>query len=321
MDAEAIQNSSAAANGDDTLNSGSLDDEDGIAVIPPIATGDTDYTVTVSVFNNTGATVNLCGWIDSDGNGLFDAYEYATISVPSSASQQSVVLNFTGLPPFTTTTGISFLRLRIANVTITADDATGALGFGEVEDHVVLPGLTLSTLLEKFTAVPLTKSVLLNWTVGKETNVNKYQLEHSTDNLLFTNLNTMPATGNRSYNWIHTAPENGTNYYRLKIIGTAGNIKYSNIQKVNFGLNSTATIYPNPAKDVININLTGGILNKPAIISIHSFDGKALSQKKINSLSQRETFDVSPLTDGQYILKIHTDSEEIVRKINIINHQ
>ena len=131
----------------------------------------------------------------------------------------------------------------------------------------------------------------------------------------------MPAAGNRSYNWIHTTPENGINYYRLKIIGTAGNIKYSNIQKVNFGLNSIVTIYPTPAKDVININLTGGILNKPAIISIYSFDGKALSQKKINSLSQRETFDVSPLTDGQYILKIHTDSEEIVRKINIINHQ
>lgn len=321
VDAEEMQKSSAAANGDDTLNSGSLDDEDGIAVIPPIATGDTDYTVTVSVFNNTGATVNLCGWIDSDGNGLFDAYEYATINIPSTASLQSVVLNFTGLPPFTTTTGISFLRLRIANVTITADDATGALGFGEVEDHVVLPGLTLSTLLEKFTAVSLTQSVLLNWTVGKETNVNKYQLEHSTDNLLFTNLNTMPAAGNRSYNWIHTTPENGINYYRLKIIGTAGNIKYSNIQKVNFGLNSIATIYPNPAKDVININLTGGILNKPATISIYSFDGKALSQKKINSLSQRETFDISPLIDGQYILKIHTDSEEIVRKINIINHK
>ncbi len=321
VDAEEMQQSSAAANGDDTLNSGSLDDEDGIAVIPPIATGDTDYTVTVSVFNNTGATVNLCGWIDTDGNGLFDAYEYATISVPSNASQQSVVLNFTGLPPFTTTTGISFLRLRIANVTITADDATGALGFGEVEDHVVLPGLTLSTLLEKFTAAPQAQNVLLNWTVGKETNVNKYQLEHSTNNLLFSNLNTIPATGNRSYNWIHTTPEIGTNYYRIKIIGTAGNIKYSNIQKVNFGLNSTATIYPNPAKDVININLTGGILNKPATISIYSFDGKALNQKKINSLSQRETFDVSPLTDGQYILKIHTDSEEIVRKINIINHK
>lgn len=320
VDAEEMQNSSAAADGDDNLNSGSTDDEDGILAMSPIANGDTNFSVTVSVFNNTGAAVNLCGWIDSDGNGIFDAYEYTTISVPSSASQQSVVLNFTGLPPFTTTTGISFLRLRISNITITAADATGAFGFGEVEDHVVLPGLILATLLEKFTAAPQAQNVLLNWTVGKEINVSKYQLEHSADNLLFTNLNTIPATGNYSYTWIHTSPVIGNNYYRLKIIGTAGNIKYSNIQKVNFDLNSTVIIYPNPAKDILNINLTGSSLNKPATICLYSFDGKALSQKKINSLSQKETFNVSRFPDGQYILKIHTENEEIIRKINVINH-
>ncbi len=321
VDAEEMQNSSSSANGDDALNSGSTDDEDGIVAMPPIAIGDVNYSVTVSVFNNTGVAVNLCGWIDSDGNGIFDPYEYATISVASSPLQKNVILNFTGLPPFTTTSGLSFLRVRISSVTLTPNDATGAFGFGEVEDHLVLPGVTLTTLLEKFTAIPQSQNVLINWAVGKEINVSKYEVEHSTDNISFSSLNTSPATGNRNYSWIHFSPLIGNNYYRLKITGTFGNIKYSNIQKVHFGINSTANIYPNPAKNILNINVTGTQLNKPAIICIYSFDGKALSQKKINSLSQNETFDISRFPDGQYILKILSDNEEIVRKINILHHQ
>jgi hypothetical protein len=120
-DAEEKVNSSATADGDDTQNSGSTDDEDGVFATPTIANGDTNYSITVSVFNNTGATANLCGWIDMDGNGIFDSYEFITVSIPSSTSQQFVVLNFTGLPPFFSSTGYSFLRLRITDVTLTAN--------------------------------------------------------------------------------------------------------------------------------------------------------------------------------------------------------
>ena len=321
VDAEESANSSVTADGDDIQNSGSTDDEDGLISTPSIAAGATSFSVTVSVFNNTGATVNLYGWIDNDGNGLFDANEYATISVPSVPTQQFVVLSFTGLPPFFSSTGFSYLRLRIANVALTAADATGSFGKGEVEDHIVVQSLILPVLLEKFTAVQQAENVLLTWAVSKEINVQHYQVAYSTDNIKFISLGITAATGSQNYSWLHTTPINGSNYYRLGITGTNGSITYSTIQRVNFGKNATVTMYPNPAKDFIHIKPAAYMITKPATVSLSSIDGKVLSLKKINALSQTETVDISAYPEGEYILRIDTDNKITVKKIKVIKNR
>ncbi|MBS1618219.1 MAG: hypothetical protein JST76_06850, partial [Bacteroidetes bacterium] len=137
IDAETAALNSATANGDDVSNTGASDDEDGVAVIPTAVVGATTYSVSVSYLNNTGATVNLRGWIDANGNGSFDAAESAVVSVPTSASQQTVTLSFTGLPAFVYGSGNTFLRVRIADATLSSTDAQGEIGAGEVEDYQV----------------------------------------------------------------------------------------------------------------------------------------------------------------------------------------
>ena len=320
VDAEDHVNSSLIANGDDTLNSGSLDDEDGISALPSITAGDISYSVTVSVFNNTGAPVALSGWIDGDGNGVFDSYEYVTATVPSSSSQQSIVLNFSGLPPFFSSTGYSFLRVRIANVPLTAADATGALGKGEVEDYMVLQNLLLPISIEQFTAIPQAEKVLLNWKVSKEINVLNYTVQYSTDNIQFSNVNSTSANGNSNYSWLHNSPLIGNNYYRLKITATNGSVTYSPVQKVTFGNKANITVYPNPAENIINIGIGGSRTNVPASICVFSMDGRVLSNKKINSASQTETVDISNYPGGQYLLKIELGNEVLVKKITVVKH-
>ncbi|MBS1686530.1 MAG: tandem-95 repeat protein [Bacteroidetes bacterium] len=137
IDAETAALSSSQANGDDLSNTGSADDEDGVATIPTAFTGATTYSVSVSVYNNTGTTVNLRGWIDANGNGSFDAAESALVSVPTSTSQQTVTLSFTGLPAFVYGSGNTFLRIRVADATLSATAAQGEVGAGEVEDYQV----------------------------------------------------------------------------------------------------------------------------------------------------------------------------------------
>jgi hypothetical protein len=137
IDAESAPLSSATANGDDLNNSGSANDEDGVAAVPVAITGATTYSVVVSVYNNTGSPVKLGGWLDANNNRLFDNTEYATLTVPSSASQQTVTLNFTGLVPIVYGTGNTFLRLRLTDGTLTALSATGEIQAGEVEDYQV----------------------------------------------------------------------------------------------------------------------------------------------------------------------------------------
>ncbi|CAN5555662.1 hypothetical protein BH11BAC3_BH11BAC3_40000 [soil metagenome] len=320
IDAENVANSSPTAFGDDNQNYGSFDDEDGVSYIPTFAIGDITYSVTVSVFNNTGATVNMCGWIDANGNGIFDASEYTTVNVLSGSGQQLIVLNFTNLPPFVSTSGFTFLRIRLADVTLTAADATGDFGRGEVEDYMMLKSSILSVVLQNFLATPSNDQVQLNWTINAETALGKYEIEHSADGIQFTTIGSTAATGIHDYNWLHTTPLTGDNYYRLKIIAIDGSFAYSNIRLVNFTASIPVTVYPIPATDVVHLNVAGNILNKPASLYLYSFDGRVLFRKNISSLANKESLDVSHFPNGQYILKITAGNKVVVKKVEINRH-
>lgn len=139
FDTEAVEGSSVNADGDDTLTS---DDEDGISSLTNIAVGaQTSYSTTVSVFNNTGVAQTLQGWIDFNRDGLFQASERATASVPTNAAQQNVTLSWASLPALTT--GQTYLRLRLSDNTITDNAGTanvdersiGTGNLGEIEDY------------------------------------------------------------------------------------------------------------------------------------------------------------------------------------------
>ena len=142
FDAESGPASGAGALGDNNNNTGSPDDEDGIATLPTLNVENTNYSVNVSVFNNTGAAHTLHGWIDFNLDGVFEANEYASVAVPNNAAQQTVTLAWSG---FTATTpGQSYLRLRLTDTAI-SDNAgtanidersifTDSTSRGEIED-------------------------------------------------------------------------------------------------------------------------------------------------------------------------------------------
>ena len=138
VDTEATAQNSALATGDDIFTS---DDEDGIATVNNIAVGQTSYSTTVSVFNNSGAARTLQAWIDFNRDGLFQVGEFTSVSVPVNAAQQNVTLNWASLPALTT--GQSFLRLRLSDNALTDNAGTanvdersvGTGNFGEIEDY------------------------------------------------------------------------------------------------------------------------------------------------------------------------------------------
>ncbi len=127
VDAEADGQPNATATGDGA-------DEDSISSMPVFYRGQ-GYTIPVSVFNNTGGTARLFGFIDWNNDGDFlDAGEALTaVTVSSSASQQS--LNITGTTPGITTVGTFGARFRLATATTLA--STGTTADGEVEDYIV----------------------------------------------------------------------------------------------------------------------------------------------------------------------------------------
>jgi len=138
------------ATGDDNANypnSGTTDDEDGFSSFPVLSVGASSYTLAnIPVHNTTGAAVSLNGWIDFNGDGQFQATEFATVSVPNAATTATLTWNLAAFTPNTDIkVGLTYARFRIQTETM-VDNATTttvderSIGFtlgGEVEDYQI----------------------------------------------------------------------------------------------------------------------------------------------------------------------------------------
>lgn len=94
-------------------------------------------------------------------------------------------------------------------------------------------------------------SILVDWVVENEINIDGYEVEKSIDGINFKNIGSRNA-GNLSgattgYNLVDNNPLKGNNFYRIKTLQSPGKVNYSNIVKVNIGSGKTGiNVYPNP---------------------------------------------------------------------------
>ncbi len=117
---------------------------------------------------------------------------------------------------------------------------------------------TLPVTLSSFTAVENNCKVVLNWKSGVEVNLLKYQPEYSTDAVNYKAIGSInPFGDNSTYSITHQA-EQGRGYYRIRMIDNNGSIKYSAIISLNISCTGKSILlFPNPARDQLNVNLTG----------------------------------------------------------------
>lgn len=132
----------------------------------------------------------------------------------------------------------------IIAITPTSDTNTYANRFSIVFKPSALP--------LKFTAFNATKStynILVSWSTADEANVSGYTVEKSTDGKTFAeaNIQTAKNATAANYSWLDENAVNGSNYYRIKVVGKDGSSIYSNVVSVQFTIhNSQLSIFPNP---------------------------------------------------------------------------
>jgi len=98
----------------------------------------------------------------------------------------------------------------------------------------------------------------------------------------------------------------GLNYYRVKETDKKGAISYSNIVILNNNtLSPGLKAYPNPAKDVLNVELPIGV-NKVMTLLVTDVSGKTILSKAVQSIKGGNLvqLDISHLTPGMYLLKL-----------------
>lgn len=100
------------------------------------------------------------------------------------------------------------------------------------------------------------------WTSATEKEMQEYQVERSDDAMQYTVVGQVAARGNNTsqtnYAFTDAQPLLGKSYYRIRATDRNGRSTYSTIVKMQFGrVDNTLTIYPNPVKDQINLQIVG----------------------------------------------------------------
>jgi Peptidase family M1 domain/Secretion system C-terminal sorting domain len=148
-----------------------------------------------------------------------------------------------------TRTLLSVTAPTVVAFTVTADPASAAnnrftVVFGAFGGPLVVDAISIQ-------AGQKNNGVQVDWVSTNEINMDVYEVERSAYGTGFTKINTTAALGNSSspvtYTWFDANPNSGTNFYRIKAIDKAGNIKYSDIAKVIVGKGEPGIVaYPNP---------------------------------------------------------------------------
>ncbi|MFZ1454816.1 MAG: hypothetical protein WAT46_02155, partial [Saprospiraceae bacterium] len=90
----------------------------------------------------------------------------------------------------------------------------------------------------------------ITWSVASQLNNEKYIVEHSKDGKTFSPIREIAGDGTsnetKHYEYVHTSPSIGINYYRIKQVDYDGKYSYSDIAPVRYECDSSINIYPNP---------------------------------------------------------------------------
>jgi hypothetical protein len=194
--------------------------------------------------------------------------------------------------------------------TITGDNTANTVGntFSSFA-HLGVGGVSVSlpVILVDFNAVLSGKSVGLSWTTQQEVNSSYFDIERSADGSSWNAISRVQAKGNAAYvsdySAIDVAPLSGVNYYRLKMVDLDGRYGYTEIKLVRTSTISGLSVFPNPAKDYVNVSI--GSSNAEITIRLFNQAGQVLQEKRVNGANSGiVSLPVHDYARGTYLLQV-----------------
>jgi hypothetical protein len=140
-------------------------------------------------------------------------------------------------------------------------------------------------------------------------NISNYTLEQQgVTNIIFKNYNTNTILQNSNSNCRRTTKPNCIEATITNACGSS-TIVYDCFDRKQAIINNNYTVYPNPSKNVVNIDIIdqNSFTQKKSIISAELYDLMGLSKLKVGIKNYKTTFSVAGLPTGIYILKINID--------------
>jgi len=156
----------------------------------------------------------------------------------------------------------------------------------------------------------------LNWSTASEENNNYFVVERSLDGEVFESVSKhINGAGNSSevnhYNHVDLNVPNGVIYYRVKQVDFDGQFEYSEIRLVNIFEQRTVVVYPNPARNEVNIQVNGANGEQ---VRITNLAGQEVAASQVTSHGF-VAIDATELPNGIYFVSIQSRWHNEIRKV------
>ena len=255
-------------------------------------------------YNLSGATINLADQVDIRFTGI------VTVSSSTFFTSSTVNASITVGPLLITATSVGGGDLTFAQLNL-------ALG--------ILPGpITLNAALgilpvefSSFSGKASGRGIRLDWSTATESNNKQFEVEFSEDGKSFKQIGVIAGAGTsytpQQYNYEHTTPSTGINYYRLRQVDYDGTFEYSSMVTVEMKGKGFATyrIFPNPVQHTFTIQSEGG--EAPSNVSLINTLGQEI---RLQNTHPNSFFELPRnLQRGTYILRFEGAGETRFERI------
>jgi len=271
----------------------------------------TSYGVTRLIIGSSTYTVFPSNLFPQDKANFNPGTTYGTGTPVESSTNTYVV--FSGTNATSTVTGLDpALPYYFFGFEFNNDGLLAAENYLVPNNQPLYP---LPVELKSFTAKLSNSRVKLDWATASEKNNKGFEVQRSKDGEQFTVLQFVKGQGSKSnetvYSTIDTQPLSGTSYYRLKQVDHDGTFAYSPVVAVtNAEAAREISFYPNPAHDVLNINMGSSVVG--ARVTITDLAGRTLLA---TTLDTNNSVSLSTLQTGTYLVTVETTSLKVTRKV------
>ncbi|MFK7924378.1 MAG: PQQ-dependent sugar dehydrogenase, partial [Bacteroidia bacterium] len=180
---------------------------------------------------------------------------------------------------------------------------------GFVIGEIVATDLPVELL--RFTASQNDLGVTLSWTTVTEENNDYFGLERSIGGTEFVEIAQIKGAGNsqqlQTYQYQDLYLPTATTYYRLRQVDIDGQFAYSPSVQINAEDEVKYRLYPNPAKEILNVQLSQVSL-VPLSLEIYDLQGRRVQQETIAVGANQIRIDLSSLSKGLYLVNINDET-------------
>lgn len=211
------------------------------------------------------------------------------------------------------------IRFYVVGNAVNADG--GTLGDSGSQSFMFsIEEINLAVELSDFAATQTKEGIQLDWRTETEEDNEYFAVEHSLNGMDFTTLKTIDGAGTtqerQAYTYVHDAPVNGANYYRLRIVEFSGKTTYSEVLVEKFYAFDTVTAFPQPAGNHATLYVNARV-NEAAILQVHDLMGRTIHTENVSLISGENLIDIhcSQWVSGHYVIQIQGEQigEETVR--------